>query len=160
MPRRSTATKRSVLGYIEQPGSPLEGRVACFYPQGSMAIDATISTRGTDDEYDLDIVAEIDRPDRRPPKPCWTILRRPLKGYPVNRILRQTRCVTLYYADGMHLDVTPSRRRALKEKEGEIPHAKKGARTELPRYVPMNAYALCPMVLAPARRWRSGSLWP
>ena len=25
----------------------LEGQVACFYPQGSMAIDATTSTRGT-----------------------------------------------------------------------------------------------------------------
>ena len=30
-----------------------------FYPQGSMAIDATISTRGTDDEYDLDIVSQL-----------------------------------------------------------------------------------------------------
>ncbi len=30
-----------------------------FYPQGSMAIDATISTRGTDDEYDLDCVSQL-----------------------------------------------------------------------------------------------------
>ncbi len=30
-----------------------------FYPQGSMAIDATISTRGTDDEYDIDIIAQL-----------------------------------------------------------------------------------------------------
>src|SRR5688572_92316 len=36
----------AVRHYIERPGSPLEGRVACFYPQGSMAIDATTSTRG------------------------------------------------------------------------------------------------------------------
>jgi hypothetical protein len=50
-----------------------------------------------------------------------------------------TRCITLYYADGMHLDVTPSRRRASKEKEGEIPHAKKGVGNQ-PRYVPMNSY--------------------
>jgi hypothetical protein len=41
----------------------------------------------------------------------------------------------------MHLDVTPSRRRAPKEKEGEIPHAKKEARSDPPRYVPMNSFA-------------------
>ena len=30
-----------------------QDQIEHFYPQGSMAIDATISTRGTDDEYDL-----------------------------------------------------------------------------------------------------------
>lgn len=126
--------------YIERRGSPLEGRVACFYPQGSMAIDATTSTRGTDDEYDLDIVAEIDGPDLGP-EALLDDLEIALEGYPVSRIVRQTRCVTLYYADGMHLDVTPSRRRTPKEKESEIAHAKKGARSEPPRYVPMNSFA-------------------
>jgi hypothetical protein len=130
----------AVRRYIERPGSPLEGRVVCFYPQGSMAIDATTSTRGTDDEYDLDIVAEIDGPDHGP-EALLDELEAALAGYPVSRIVRQTRCITLYYSDGMHLDVTPSRRRAPKEKEGEIAHAKKGARSDLPRYVPMNTYA-------------------
>lgn len=130
----------AVRRYIERPGSPLEGRVACFYPQGSMAIDATTSTRGTDDEYDLDIVAEIDGPDLGP-EALLDDLEASLEGYPVSRIVRQTRCVTLYYADGMHLDVTPSRRRAPKEKQGEIPHAKRGARSDPPRYVPMNSFA-------------------
>ncbi len=100
----------AVRTYIERPGSPLDGRVACFYPQGSMAIDATISTRGTDDEYDLDIVAEITVRDDGP-EALLDDLEAALAGYPVSRIVRQTRCITLYYADGMHLDVTPSRRR-------------------------------------------------
>jgi hypothetical protein len=130
----------AVRRYIERPGSPLEGRVACFYSQGSMAIDATTSTRGTDDEYDLDIVAEIDGPDLGP-EALLDDLEAALEGYPVSRIVRQTRCITLYYADGMHLDVTPSRRRATKEKEGDIPHAKKGASGNPPPYVPMNSYA-------------------
>lgn len=130
----------AVRRYIERAGSPLEGRVACFYPQGSMAIDATTSTRGTDDEYDLDIVAEIDGPDHGP-EALLDDLEAALDGYPVSRILRQTRCITLYYADGMHLDITPSRRRAPKEKESEIAHAKKGARNESPRYVPTNSFA-------------------
>jgi hypothetical protein len=137
----------AVRRYIERPGSPLEGRVVCFYPQGSMAIDATTSTRGTDDEYDLDIVAEIEGPDDGP-EALLDDLEAALKGYPVSRIVRKTRCITLYYADGMHLDVTPARRRAPKEKQGEIPHAKKGARSEPPRYVPMNAYAFAQWYLA------------
>lgn len=132
----------AVRHYIERAGSPLEGRVSCFHPQGSMAIDATTSTRGTDDEYDLDIVAEIDGLDLGP-EALLDDLESALEGYPVSRIVRQTRCVTLYYSDGMHLDVTPSRRRAPKEKQGEIPHAKKGSRNEPPRYVPMNSFAFC-----------------
>jgi hypothetical protein len=130
----------AVRRYIERPGSPLEGRIACFYPQGSMAIDATTSTRGTDDEYDLDIVAEIEGPDLGP-EALLDDLEEALEGYPVSKIVRQTRCITLYYADGMHLDITPSRRRAPKEKESEIPHAKKAPRSDPARYVPMNSYA-------------------
>ncbi|WLA47847.1 hypothetical protein QIH80_40615 [Bradyrhizobium elkanii] len=105
-----------------------------------MAIDATTSTRGTDDEYDLDIVAEIEGPDLGP-EALLDDLEAALESYPVSKVVRQTRCITLYYADGMHLDITPSRRRAPKEKEGEIPHAKKGTRSDPARYVPMNSYA-------------------
>lgn len=129
----------AVRRYIERPGSPLHGRVACFYPQGSMRIDATISTRGTDDEYDIDIVAEIEGRDDGP-EALLDDLEAALEGYPVTRIVRQTRCVTLYYADGMHLDVTPARRTAPQEKEGVIAHAKKGAGAPPARYVPMNAF--------------------
>jgi len=132
----------AVRTYIERPGSPLHGRVACFYPQGSMRIDATISTRGTDDEYDIDIVAEITGRDDGP-EALLDDLEAALAGYPVGKIVRQTRCVTLYYADGMHLDVTPARRTAYKEKEGVIAHAKRGGGAARGRYVPMNAYGFC-----------------
>jgi hypothetical protein len=40
----------------------------------------------------------------------------------------------------MHLDVTPARRTAPKEKQGVIAHAKKGANADPPRYVAMNAF--------------------
>ncbi|MBB3862849.1 hypothetical protein GGQ88_004152 [Novosphingobium hassiacum] len=131
----------AVCRYIDRPGSPLQGRVSSFYPQGSMAIDATISTRGTDDEYDLDAVAEI-MGGNEGPEALLDLLEQALQDYPVSRIERKTRCITLYYADGMHLDVTPARRRALKEKEGVIAHAKQGLPSEH-RYVPMNAYGFC-----------------
>ncbi len=130
----------AVRRYIERPGSALEGRVACFYPQGSMRIDATISTRGTEDEYDIDIVAEIGGRDEGPVA-LLDDLEAALVGYPVRKIVRQTRCVTLYYSDGMHFDVTPARRTGPKEKQGVIAHAKKGVNTEVPRYVAMNAFA-------------------
>jgi hypothetical protein len=107
-----------------------------------MAIDATISTRGTDDEYDIDIVAEVMGPDRGP-KALLDDLEAALVGYPVQRIERHTRCVTLYYADGMHLDVTPAHRRAAVEKEGDIAHVPTGEGAAPGRYVPMNAYGFC-----------------
>jgi hypothetical protein len=137
----AVARYQAVCNYIERSGSPLEGRVSCLYPQGSMAIDATTSTRGTDDEYDLDAVAEI-MGGSEGPEALLDLLERALEGYPVSGMERKTRCITLYYADGMHLDVTPARRRAPKEKEGVIPHAKRG-RPEEHRYVPMNAFAFC-----------------
>lgn len=131
----------AVCRFIERPGSPLEGRVSSFYPQGSMAIDATISTRGTDDEYDLDAVAEIQGGNEGP-EALLDLLEQALEDYPVSRMERKTRCITLYYADGMHLDVTPARRLGIKEKEGVIAHAKKG-RPHEHRYVPMNAHGFC-----------------
>ena len=66
-----------------------------FYPQGSMAIDATISTRGTDDEYDLDIVAQLgERFRQMTPLATLLALEAALADYPVQRVVRQTRCVT------------------------------------------------------------------
>ena len=132
---------QAVCRYIDRPGSPFEGRVYCFYPQGSMAIDATISTRGTDDEYDIDAVAEISGGNEGPEK-LLDLLEAALAGYPVDKMERKTRCITLYYADGMHLDVTPARRTAAKEKESAIAHAKQGRPSEH-RYVPMTAFAFC-----------------
>lgn len=133
---------KAVCRYIDRPGSPLEGRVSSLYPQGSMAIDATTSTRGTDDEYDIDAVAEIIGGDETP-KGLLDLLERALADYPVSRIERKTRCITLHYADGMHLDVTPARRFAAKEKQSAIPHAKQGEDASQHRYVPMNAYGFC-----------------
>jgi Second Messenger Oligonucleotide or Dinucleotide Synthetase domain len=113
-----------------------------FYPQGSMAIDATISTRGTDDEYDLDIVSQLGGHFRAmAPLEILTELEAALVDYPVQRVLRQTRCVTLFYADKMHLDVTPALRvyNAL-DRESHITHAEGPRWSVDDRFVDMNAY--------------------
>lgn len=113
-----------------------------FYPQGSMAIDATISTRGTDDEYDLDIVSQLGGRFRgMAALEILTELEAALTDYPVQRVLRQTRCVTLFYADKMHLDVTPSLRvYGTLDRESLITHAKGPRRSADDRFVNMNAY--------------------
>jgi len=113
-----------------------------FYPQGSMAIDATISTRGTDDEYDLDIVSQLGGRFRgMVPNDILAELEAALADYPVQRVLRQTRCVTLVYADKMHLDITPSVRvHGTLDRESLITHAKGPHPSANDRFIDMNAY--------------------
>lgn len=102
---------KTIADYLERDGSPLKGQIARFYPQGSMAIGATISSRGHDQEYDIDIVGELLLPSDTPPKIVLDTLYKAIKGEKGSRyydmVKRRTRCVTIYYEDGMHLDVTP-----------------------------------------------------
>jgi hypothetical protein len=118
------------------------GQIEHFYSQGSMAIDATISTRGADDEYDLDAVAQLGGSFRSmEPLEILLALEKGLAGYPVTKVVRQTRCVTLYYADQMHLDVTPSLRAyGAVDRESWITHAKGPDRSPEDHLVDMNAY--------------------
>lgn len=139
---KATGRYEAVRTYAERPGSPLRDRVLRFYPQGSMAIDATISHRGTDDEYDLDIVAELDIDPAAAPDEVLDLLHRALKGYPTSRnVERQTRCVTVRYADNMHLDVTPAARLpGSAERESHIFHANPAKPSSHHMHVPMNAF--------------------
>lgn len=129
--------------FAEREDSPLSGRILRFYPQGSMAIDATISTRGTDEEYDLDIVAELHLSASSDPGRVLDLLEEALDGYPTAMgIERQTRCVTVRYGDGMHLDVTPAIRRPGEiERASNIFHANPEKPVSEHYRVPMNAWA-------------------
>lgn len=103
----------AIRKHVEREGSPLRDRVALFYPQGSMAIGATIRSRRQETDYDIDIVAELLLPWDTPSCQVLDLLFEAINGPPGSRyhgkVARQTRCVTVYYEDGMHLDVTPSR---------------------------------------------------
>jgi hypothetical protein len=57
----------AVRKHIERAESPLRDRVTWFYPQGSMAIRATIKARRREDGFDIDIVAELVLPPKLPP---------------------------------------------------------------------------------------------
>jgi len=143
------ATERyeTIRIWIERPGSPLVGRVIRFYAQGSMAINATIASRAKNDDFDIDIIAELDLPPDSDPAAVLDLLYRAIRGEPGSRYYdktkRQTRCVTVEYAD-MHLDVTPVvRRAATPERESVIFHHK----AETPR-VPGSRHVANPWGLA------------
>jgi hypothetical protein len=156
---RSKARDRyeAVRTFAEREGSPLRGHILRFFAQGSMAIDATTSTRGTDDEYDLDIVAELAVEPIAPPDTVLDLLFRSIKGYPTSqKVIRQTRCVTVRYADKMHLNITPAARLPNgAERESHIFHANPAESPRLHFHVPMNAYgfALWYQGRTPQERW-------
>lgn len=138
---KATGRYEAVRTHAERTGSPLAGHILRFYPQGSMLIDATISTRGTDDEYDLDIVAELNLDPHIAPSTPLDLLWSALKDYPVQQVIRQTRCVTLRYADHMHVDLTPAARLPISnERESHIFHAKSEEHAGRHCHVPMNAW--------------------
>ena len=138
----------SVRTHIERPDSPLHDRVTWFYPQGSMAIGATIKSRKRSDGYDIDIVAELDVPPDLDPGEILDLLFEATNGPTGSRyhgmVERQTRCVTVYYADGMHLDITPSvLLDAADPRRSHIFHAKPEEPKHRHRLVVMNSWGFC-----------------
>ena len=138
---KATGRYEAVRSFLEST-TAFSGQIQSFYPQGSMAIDATISNRGTDDEYDLDVVSQFGGRFRSmAPLQILHELEEAIKNYPVRQVKRQTRCVTLFYSDSMHLDITPSLLEHGKpERESLITHAKGPTGSEDDRFVGMNAY--------------------
>ncbi len=143
----------AVRKHIERLDSPLYDFVAWFYPQGSMAIRATIRARRRDDGYDIDIVVELMLPKHTSPSRVLDLLFEAINGPQGSqyhgKVKRQTRCVTIYYADDMHIDVTPS---VLIDPEDErkswIFHAKPEEPVDEHFVKTMNSWAFCDYVIA------------
>lgn len=110
--RKAVDRYETINKWIEREGSRLKERVQLCYPQGSMAIGATIASRLRTDEFDIDVVAQLDLPQNVSPKDALDLLCEAIRGEPGSRYYRRaerrTRCVTVNYADDMHLDVTPA----------------------------------------------------
>lgn len=103
---------RVINEWVERAGSPLQGKVRTFYPQGSMATRSCISSKLDNDEFDLDILAElqgipIDASPRWVLDTLFDVINGPKGSRYHGKVRRQTRCVTVDY-DAMHLDVTPA----------------------------------------------------
>lgn len=102
----------AVSDWLDRADSPLRGRVVTTYAQGSMAINATIARKLRTDEYDIDLIAQILFAAGTTAKQALDELYRAIRGERGSRyydmVERRNRCVTIYYADGMHLDITPA----------------------------------------------------
>jgi hypothetical protein len=165
--RKATDRYKAVRTFLEGTHA-FEDQIEHFYPQGSMAIDATISNRGTEDEFDIDIVAQLGGRFRgMKPNDILDELFDALGGYQGLKVVRQTRCVTIYFADGMHLDITPALRQyQARERQSYIAHAKGPFSSPSDKFVPMNAFGFADWYLALTpteyrvveefnRRWRT-----
>jgi hypothetical protein len=138
----------AVRNFVEREGSPLRDRVRIFYPQGSMAIRATIKSRKRSDGYDIDIVAELILAPQTQPGLVLDLLFEAINGPPGSqyhgKVERQTRCVTVYYADGMHLDITPTiLLDASDPRRSWLFHAKAEEPAAAHRRLLMNSFAFC-----------------
>lgn len=98
--RKAVERYEAVRKYLEETSDLFKDQVEHFYPQGSMSIDATISTKGTDDEYDLDIIAQLGGSFRHmTPLDILKALEKALKGYRDLKVMprgRQSRQMTTW----------------------------------------------------------------
>ena len=145
----------AVRKHIERVGSPLRDRVRLFYPQGSMAIRATITSRKRQDGFDIDLIAELLLSPTLPPREVLDLLYESINGQPgslyYGMVERRTRCVTVFYEDGIHLDITP----AVLVDENDprkslIFHAKAEEPVALYRRILMNSFAFVELFNASA----------
>jgi Second Messenger Oligonucleotide or Dinucleotide Synthetase domain len=120
--------------WLERDDSPLFGLVRDFYPQGGFAIGATVARHSSDDEFDIDVMADLAFRADVDPEDALATLHSAIRGERGSRYHlktdRKTRCSTVNY-DGMHLDVTPTvRLTGTIEKTGLIFHSKPEDRSE------------------------------
>lgn len=104
--------KAAIERHLEREGSPLKRLICLFYQQGSVAIGATIRAKFRQEGFDIDIIVELLERDGLTPAQVLDLLYEAMRGEPGSRYYecteRQSRCVTVYYADGMHLDLSPA----------------------------------------------------
>jgi hypothetical protein len=118
----------AISAWIHREESPLHGLVELVYPQGGFAIGATVARHATDDEFDIDGMAQLTVPANVDPEVPLSLLHEAIRGPAGSRYHkmtdRKTRCVTVSYV-GMHLDLTPTVRiLGLDERTGLIFHSK------------------------------------
>jgi hypothetical protein len=126
--QRAVEHYHAINAWIDREDSPLHGLVEEFYAQGGFAIGATVARHATDDEFDIDVMAQLTLPAGVDPEVPLFLLDKSIRGERGSRYYdkadRKTRCSTVYYS-GMHLDVTPNVRVVQRtEKTAFIFHSK------------------------------------
>lgn len=109
---KAVARFQTMLDWIDRDASPLHGRVRLMYPQGSMAIGATIARSSDREDYDIDVMVDLEIPVNSDPRVVLDTLYDAIRSEPGSRYygktIRHTRCVCVTYEDGMHIDLTPA----------------------------------------------------
>lgn len=104
--------KLAIEKHLEREGSPMRGLIRLFYQQGSVAIGATIRAKSRQEGFDIDIIVELLQRGKLTPAQVLDLLYQAMRGEPGSRYYecteRQSRCITVHYADGMHLDLSPA----------------------------------------------------
>ncbi|HMN39058.1 MAG TPA: nucleotidyltransferase [Hyphomicrobium sp.] len=134
---------QAIAEWIDNKDSPLFGLVELFYAQGGFSIGATIARHSTDDEFDIDAMAQLALKASVDPEAALAILHAAIKRGPDTRyhekVDRKTRCSTVNY-DKMHLDVTPAVRIAGNDRASLIFHSKPEDPNEQKRSLHANPY--------------------
>ena len=80
----------TINGWIDRDGSPLHDLIALCYPQGSMAIGATITGRRMEG-FDIDVVAQLLLSPPVAPHEVLDALYRAIRGTPGSRYFHTTK---------------------------------------------------------------------
>lgn len=102
-----------ISDHVREDSSEIAGFNPHIYSQGSFRINSTISNSDERDEFDIDLLMEMDiNPDNDPDIVLDAVFRSLDRGRYKNKVEKKKRCVTVDYSD-MHLDVTPAVRLSL-----------------------------------------------
>lgn len=117
----------AIAAWIDNKESPLYALVGEFYPQGGFSIGATVARHSTDDEFDIDAMAQLAlRPDVDPEHALAVLhssIKRERGSRYYDKVDRKTRCSTVNYPR-MHMDVTAAVRIAGADRASIIFHSK------------------------------------
>ena len=109
--KETVAHYQAIEKWLERDDSSLKGLVVRIYPQGSMAIHATISSNQDVEEFDIDLVVELNIPSDSDPETVLDDLYEAVRGRPGSLYYdvteRNSRCVTAHFKN-MHLDLCPA----------------------------------------------------
>ncbi|MEL6414291.1 MAG: hypothetical protein AAFQ15_05055 [Pseudomonadota bacterium] len=112
--RNNAARYRALSNFIDAPGSVLHNRVVDVFPSGSNAIDAAIRGLIIRDTPDVDAVIVLDIPSWESPKRVIELVVQAItRGgddnttYRECKVIKNSRCVTVVYADGSTVDLMP-----------------------------------------------------
>jgi hypothetical protein len=150
--QRAVEHYHAINEWIDREDSPLHGLVEGVYAQGGFAIGATVARHATDDEFDIDVMAQLTLPAGVDPEIPLYLLDKAIRGERGSRYYdkadRKTRCSTVYYT-GMHLDVTPNIRVIHQaEKIAFIFHSKPSDPNEPKQTLVANPFGLAQWFLA------------